>query len=127
MAENQEENINDLEVQRYMAAFDRLVSLIEEKGKISAQDIDSDPILKDALSREEGIEAIRFLFQKTNDHIMSETQKLINDPRKKVQAIAKLALDIATKMVNCGEIWSGVQQLILQSNFMRGLRHLGLA
>ena len=127
MTENQEQNIDDPEVAKYMTAFDKLVNVIDTKGKITSQDIESDPVLKEALSTQDGIEVIRFLFQKTNDHIMSETQKLVNDPRKKVQEIAKLALEIAEKMINCGELWSGVQQLILQSDFMRGLRQLGLA
>lgn len=123
---NQINNV-DSQVDEYMVAFDRIVSLIEKKGKIDSHDIENDPILKKTLNTKEGINAIRFLFQKTNDHIMAETQKLINDPRKKIQEIAKLALDIAEKMVNFGEIWSGVKQLILESDFMRGLRQLGLA
>ena len=124
---NNQSNAVDAQVDEYMAAFDRIVSLIEKKGKINSNDIESDPILKKTLSNKNGIEAVRFLFQKTNDHIMAETQKLINDPRKKIQEIAKLALDIADRMVNFGEIWSGVKQLILESDFMRGLRQLGLA
>ena len=127
MTETQEQNIDNPKVTKYMTAFDRLVGLIDAKGRITPQDIENDSLLKEALSDQYGIEAIRFLFQKTNDHIMSETQKLVNDPRKKVQEIAKLALEIAEKMINCGELWSGVQQLILQSDFMRGLRQLGLA
>ena len=115
------------EAERYMVAFDKLVALIEKQGKITPHDIQNDPLLKEALSTQDGIEAIRFLFQKTNDHIMDKTQELINDPRKKIQEIAKVALDIAEKMVNVGEIWSSVQQLIIQSDLMRGLRQLGLA
>lgn len=127
MTENQEQNTDDPEVTKYMIAFDRLVGLIGNKGKITSQDIENDSILKEALSEQTGVEAIRFLFQKTNDHIMAETKKLVNDPRKKVQEIADTALKIAEKMINCGELWSNVQQLILESDVMRGLRQLGLA
>ena len=127
MVETQEQNIDDPAVTKYMIAFDRLVGLIGNKGKITPQDIENDSILKEALSDQTGVEAMKFLFQRTNDHIMSETKKLVNDPRKKVQAIAKKALEIAEKMINCGEIWSHVQKLILESDLMRGLRQLGLA
>ncbi|OGI09723.1 MAG: hypothetical protein A3I68_05125 [Candidatus Melainabacteria bacterium RIFCSPLOWO2_02_FULL_35_15] len=127
MTVTQEQTIDDPEVDKYMIAFDRLVGLIGNKGKITSQDIENDSILKEALSEQTGIEAIRFLFQKTNDHIMAETKKLVNDPRKKVQEIADTALKIAEKMINCGELWSNVQQLILESDVMRGLRQLGLA
>lgn len=127
MTENQEQNIDDPEVAKYMIAFDRLVGLIGNKGKITSQDIENDSILKEALSDQTGIEAIRFLFQKTNDHIMAKTKELVNDPRKKVQEIADAALKIAEKMINCGELWSNVQQLVLESNIMKGLRQLGLA
>ena len=123
----QNEGPNNTEIEKYMTAFDRIVSLIEKKGKISQQDIESDSLLKEVLNTKEGIETIRFLFKETNDHIMNETQKLVNDPRKKIQEIAKLALDIADRMVNFGELWSGVKQLILESDLMRGLRQLGLA
>lgn len=127
MTENQEQNIDDPEVAKYMIAFDRLVGLIGNKGKITSQDIENDSILKEALSDQTGVEAIRFLFQKTNDHIMAKTKELVNDPRKKVQEIADAALKIAEKMINCGELWSNVQQLVLESNVMKGLRQLGLA
>ena len=127
MTEKQEQNIDDPEARKYMVAFDRLVGLIEYKGKITPQDIENDSILKETLSNQTGIEAIRFLFQKTNDHIMAETKKLVNDPRKKVQEIADIALKIAEKMINCGELWSNVQQLIFESDLMKGLRQLGLA
>lgn len=126
MTSTQEQTINDPEARKYMLAFDKLISLIESKGKITSQDIENDPLLKEALSNQTGIDAIRFLFKETNDFIMDETKKLVNDPRRKVQDIAKIALEIAEKMVN-GELWSSVQNLILQSDLMRGLRHLGLA
>ena len=127
MVENQEQNIDEIETTRYMIAFDRLVGLIENKGKITPQDIENDSILKETLRDQDGIEAIRFLFQKTNDHIMAETGKLIKDPRKKIQELAKTALNLAEKMINCGEMWSSIQKLILESDLMRGLRQLGLA
>ena len=127
MPTKQINNANEPEVDRYMMAFDKLVSLIEKKGKITPQDIENDSLLKEILNNKDGVETIRFLFQKTNDHVMNETQKLINDPRKKIQEIAKIALGIADKMVHFGELWAGVQQLILQSDFMKGLRQLGLA
>ena len=127
MVETQEQNTNDTEARKYMIAFDRLVGLIQNKGKITPQDIENDSILKDALRDQAGVEAMKFLFQHTNDFIMDETKKLVNDPRKKIQELAKKALTIAEKMVNCGEVWSHVQRLILDSDLMRGLRQLGLA
>ena len=127
MAETQEQNTIDTEAKKYMVAFDRLVGLIQNKGKITPQDIENDSILKEALKDQAGVEAMKFLFQNTNDHIMDETKKLVNDPRKKIQELAKKALEIAEKMINCGEVWSHVQRLILDSDLMRGLRQLGLA
>ncbi len=111
---------------KFIKAFDKLTKIIQTEGKISKEDIINDLELS-WLLKDENMETMRFIFQKVVDQIMTETKSLINDPRKKVQGIAKIALELVDKMVNSGEFWANETGLQVATERAQGRTTLWLA
>ena len=108
---------------KFINAFDKLTKIIQAKGKISQEDIANDPDLVWLAKDEKNMKIIRFLFQKTVDHIMSVAKELIKAPQKHAQKIAEVALAIADKMINGGEIMSHKIDIQVASKNITGIGH----
>ncbi len=106
----------------HLAAFDELVGIIGTKGSISQQDIANNPNLS-WLNNPDGKDMgiIKFLFTQTVNQLMKDTERLVKDPKKRSQNLAKIALDITSNIIKFGEAWSHTAALQIQSKQLTGV------